>query len=201
MEESKSLRLESTKKKLEKLQKELEILIDKERRTYDRNEEREISHKINQVFCEIDRARSEIHLLENNPVASNETLDIYLEEGSIEEKIASFGIYLHGTSTRIGRVSLRSDFYESLWLGNVGYGLDEEYQGHRFMLQSLELLKETMIRMKIYKPVITVEPNNEPSIHTIKNFGGVLIQPHDGKKIWYDTYEVDLMADEAPKKK
>lgn len=192
MEESKSLRLESTKKKLEKLQKELEILIDKER---------EISHKINQVFCEIDRARSEIHLLENNPVASNETLDIYLEEGSIEEESASFGIYLHGTSTRIGRVSLRSNFYESLWLGNVGYGLDEEYQGHRFMLQSLELLKETMIRMKIYKPVITVEPNNEPSIHTIQNFGGVLIQPHDGKKIWYDTYEVDLMADETPKKK
>lgn len=199
MEESKSLRLESTKKKLEKLQKELEILIDKERRVYDRNEEREISHKINQVFCEIDRARSEIHLLENNPVASNETIDIYLEEGSIEEESAYFGIYLHGTSTRIGRVSLRGDFYRSL--GNIGYGLDEEYRGHRFMLQSLELLKETMIRMKIYKPVITVEPNNEPSIHTIQNFGGVLIQPHDGKKIWYDTYEVDLMADETPKKK
>jgi len=116
-----------------------------------------------------------------------------------EEENAEFGIFLHGTALRIGRVTLRSNVYNTL--GNVGYGLDEEYRGHRFMLQSLELLKETMIKMKIPKPIFTVEPDNEPSIHTIQNFGGVLIQPHDGKNLWYDTYEVDLMKEETPKRK
>lgn len=161
--------------------------------------ERELSDKIHQTFHEIDRVCGEIHLLENNSIASNEKLDIYLEAGSIEEENGEFGIYLHGISTRIGCVSLRSNFYKLL--GNVGYGLDEEYRGHRFMLQSLELLRKTMIQMKIYKPIITVESDNEPSIHTIQNFGGVLIQPHDGKEIWYDTYEVDLMTNKTSKKK
>jgi len=203
MNESKKRESQSKKEELQgnlnRLQMELDGLIHAQESTYDRNLERELSDKMRQTFHEIDKVRGEIYLLENDSIASNEKLDIYLESGSIEEENAEFGIFLHGTALRIGRVTLRSNVYNTL--GNVGYGLDEEYRGHRFMLQSLELLKETMIKMKIPKPIFTVEPDNEPSIHTIQNFGGVLIQPHDGKNLWYDTYEVDLMKEETPKRK
>lgn len=107
----------------------------------------------------------------------------------------NFEIFLHGTPTKIGHVRLNRDTDKVF--GNIGYGLDEEYRGHHFMLQSLDLLKDTMLKMKIVKLIITVEPDNEASIKTIQAFGGVLTENHD----WYDTYEVDLTKKESAKKR
>ena len=214
MEDSKNLELEFKKKDLESKKYELEQLCEelknliatKEEFYYWENKQRKIQRKIDRVTREINRIRSEIdrinveiYVLENNPVVSNENLDIYLREGNIEDGYGFFEIFLHGTSTKIGRVTLYT--YPMNAYGNVGYGLEEEYRGHRFMLQSLEILKETMIKMKIFKPIFTVEPDNLPSVHTIRNFGGTLIKDHQEYNTWYDTYEVDLMAEKPSKKK
>lgn len=164
------------------------------------DKQKEFNQKMDQIFHKMNIIRGEIYLLENKPVASNENLDIYLREGNIEDGYGFFEIFLRGTSTKIGRVTLYTYPIDDRY-GNVGYGLEEEYRGHRFMLQSLEILKETMIKMKIFKPVFTVEPDNEPSIHTIQNFGGTLIKNHQEYNTWYDTYEVDLMAEKPSKKK
>lgn len=189
------LRKRKLEEELEQLYKKLDAFIDEQAfyRSYGRDVG--IGQKISETYEEISKIRGEIHLIDKDPVASNEIIDIYLEEGSIEKGYGYFAIFLHGTSTKIGHVRLNNK--PDNQFGNIGYGLDEEYRGHRFMLQSLEILKETMLKMKIIKPILTVEPNNKASVRTIQNFGGVLIS----KNSYYDTYEVDLESDEISKKK
>lgn len=184
------------KERLEQLYDKLDFLVDEQAfyHPYGRDED-EINQRISETYEEINQIHGEIHLIDKDLVASSEIVDIYLEEGSIEKGYGYFAIFLHGTSTRIGHVRLNSR--PDNCYGNIGYGLGEGYRGHRFMLQSLELLKETMLKMKIIKPILTVEPDNMASVRTIQNFGGVLIRENSD----YDTYEVDLMKDETAKKK
>lgn len=134
------------------------------------------------------------------PVASNEILDIYLDYGSINRGYGNFEIFLHATSTKIGHIRLNTDVFREE-LGNIGYSLFEEYRGQHFMLQSLELLKDTMLKMKIVKPIITVKPQNLVSVKTIEAFGGILVQKHNDKELYYDTYEVDLLEKEEEKRR
>ncbi len=84
---------------------------------------------------------------------------------------------------------------------NIEYEIEKEHRGHHYALQSLELLIETMLKMKIRFPVITVLSQNEASIRTIQELGGRLIEPHDNKKQYYDTYEVNLLESSNPKRK
>lgn len=202
MEDSKNFELkrEELEGKLEQLQEKLDALIDEKRKIdyYDsnfENREREIRQKIRQTFQEMDIVHDKIRLFGNRLVACNEILDVYLDYGSVKKGYGNFEIYLHGTPNRIGYVRLIREPNNPY--GNVAYVLDEEYRGHRFALQSLELLKDTMLKLKIVKPIITVEPDNIASVRTIQNFGGVLTQNHG----WYDTYEVDLTKEESPKKR
>lgn len=58
-----------------------------------------------------------------------------------------------------------------------------------------------MLKMRIIKPIITVEPDNLASVKTIQAFGGVLVQKHNNKELYYDTYEVDLLGKQEPKKR
>lgn len=202
MENSKDLELELKKAKLEELQEKLDALFEKEREIYysesDSLDKRiEIRQEIEQVYQEKNRVYEEIFLLENQPVASNEILDIYPYDGDIKKDYGNFAIFLHGTSTRIGHVRLNR--VTDKVFGNIGYGLDEEYRGHHFMLQSLNLLKDSMLKMKIVKPIITVEPDNLASVKTIQAFGGILTEGHQEYNRYYDTYEVDLTDYESGK--
>lgn len=207
MEDSKNLELELKKEKLEEkleeLQEKLDVLYEKkwEIDYYNPdslNKEMEIHQEIEQVFQEMDRIHEEISLI-RPLVASDEILDIYLNNGGIKKGYGNFDVFIHGTSTKIGHVRLNRD--NNKVYGNVGYGLDEEYRGHHFMLQSLDLLKDTMLKMKIVKPIITVEPDNLASVKTIQAFGGILTEDHQEYNRYYDTYEVDLTGKESPKKR
>ena len=157
--------------------------------------QQEIDQKVKELFYRLDLIRGEIRFLEKNPIVSNEKLDIYFDHGSIENGYGIFEIHLHRSPTRIGYVRLIREPNNSF--GNISYELDKKYRGHRFILQSLELLKVTMLKMKIVKPIITVEPENLASVKTIQAFGGVLTEKHD----WYDTYEVDLLEKQETKKR
>ena len=208
MDDSKILEIEAKRdaleEKLENLEEKLELLYVEDRKIDldDSNfleKTMEIHTKKEQVFQEMDKIREEIDLLLKPLVASNETLDIYLENGGIRKGYGNFSVFLHGTSTRIGHVRLNRE--NNNVFGNVGYGLDAKYRGHHFMLQSLNLLKKTMLKMKIVKPVITVEPKNIASVKTIQAFGGVLTESHKDNDRYYDTYEVDLSNEEATKKR
>lgn len=159
------------------------------------NKKMEIHQEIEQIYQEMDKIHEEISLI-RPLVSSNEILDIYLNDGGIKKGYGNFDVFLHGTSTKIGHVRLNRDTDKVF--GNIGYGLDEEYRGHHFMLQSLNLLKDTMLKMKIVKPIITVEPDNLASVKTIQAFGGILTEKNNG---WYDTYEVDLTEKQSPKKR
>ena len=81
-------------------------------------------------------------------------------------------------------------------LGNVGAELNKEYRGNRYSLQALELLKDIMIDKGLTKPIFTVRPNNIPSIKTIENFGGKLIEEEPDLNI----YEVDLLENNVSRK-
>ena len=155
--------------------------------------------EIDKVNTAIDLIRDEIFLLRKNQICSNEKINLYFDYDSIERGYGEVIVVLHGTSTIIGSVRLNRENDDVF--GNISYGLNKEYRGHHFMLQSLELLKDTMLKMKIVKPIITVEPNNLSSVKTIQSFGGVLVQEHNDKEVYYDTYEVDLLEKEEKKRK
>lgn len=193
MEENQNLEIVKKRKELKELEEQLSLLQNTP--FSGSNKQQEIDNKIRNLFSKIDLVRGEIRFLEGNPIVSNEKLDIYLDNGSIENGCGIFEIHLHGTPNRIGYVRLIRDPHNSF--GNISYALDEKYRGHHFMLQSLDLLKDTMLKMKIVKPIITVEPDNEASIKTIQAFGGVLTENNG----WYDTYEVDLTEKQSPKKR
>lgn len=142
--------------------------------------------------------KDEMYFLEHSPLISNTNIDLYLESGSIEDDYVEFNIFLHETHTKIGHVTVNKVKDEVF--GNIGYGLYEEYRGHHFMLQSLELLKDTMLKTKLVKPIITVVPNNLASVKTIQDFGGYLVKEHNNKERYYDTYEVNLLEQQEPKK-
>lgn len=202
---------ENKKKELQEKEEELENLITKfhilNDTIYDispynpdfQKKRQKYREKITKILTTIDLLKNEIYFLKHNPVVSNAKLDLYLGRGSIEEGYVEFDVFLHATSVKIGHVRLNKE--NDNVFGNIGYGLDKEYRGHHFMLQSLELLKDIMLKMRIIKPIITVEPDNLASVKTIQAFGGVLVQKHNNKELYYDTYEVDLLEKQEPKKR
>ena len=204
MEENKQKELQEKEEELENLITKFHILNDSiyDISPYDpdfQEKRQKYREKITKVWTAIDLLKNEIHFLKHNPVVSNANIDLYLERGSIEEGYVELDVFLHETHTKIGYVRLNKE--NDKVFGNIGYGLYEEYRGHHFMLQSLELLKDIMLKMRIVKPIITVEPNNLASVKTIEAFGGVLVQEHNNKELYYDTYEVDLLEKQDPKKR
>ena len=194
MGENQDLEIVKKMEELKELEEQLSLLQNTSFSSSDNRQE--IDNKIGKLFSKIDLVRGEIRFLEGNPVVSNEKLDIYFDNGSMEDGYGIFEIHLHGTSNRIGYVRLIREPHNSF--GNISYALDGKYRGHHFMLQSLDLLKDTMLKMKIVKPIITVEPDNLASVKTIQAFGGILTEKNNG---WYDTYEVDLTEKQSPKKR
>ena len=157
----------------------------------------EKENSINFLLDEIYRLRDEIELLKG-PTLSNGIIDLYFEEENSDENVSFYYLTISGQRQKIGRIDIRWYAFDYMF-GNVGAELDKNYRGNRYALQSLELLKDVMIDRGLTKPIFTARPDNIPSIKTIENFGGKLIQEANEEQFW-NTYEVDLLENNVPRK-
>lgn len=133
-------------------------------------------------------------IITKGPTYTNGKLNLYLDDGSIESEEEIYKIALVDTENWIGTIRVTHVIYDYL-LANIGYELVKEARGNGYMIQALEILRQPLIDKGLSKPVLSVDPENIPSVRTIEKFGGKKINIGDK---WFDTYEVDL-TDESHK--
>ncbi len=92
----------------------------------------------------------------------------YLEDNTSTYK--QYNIYLCGNSEKIGFIEYRD--CDSLYLGNIGYHIYSEYNGHNFASKAVNLLNEILRKEGIESVVITANRDNIASIKTIEKVGG-----------------------------
>ena len=89
-----------------------------------------------------------------------------------------FDIYLPGKSEVIGRVDLRIGNTKHLVMygGHIGYGINEEYRGHRYAVKACNLIKRVAIEHGFKTLWITCNPDNLPSRRTCEILGCELVE-------------------------
>lgn len=170
------------------------LLLNKLKEKYKLSSSEEDFLEIRKIYWELDRAAEELIILKG-PKYSNGVLDLYLDENHYGKDEEKYNIALTGEHTWIGFVRITYTLFD-IFFANIGYELNKSARGNGYMIQALELLKEPMLEKGLEKPLISVDPNNIPSVRTIEKFGGKKID--NGNK-WYDTYEVDLNEDNYKK--
>lgn len=119
-------------------------------------------------------------------VISGEEIDLVKPDGFEDDEDFWFYITLHNTDTVIGEI-IFDDKYRNVELdGNVGYSIDNKYNGHGYAKKALDLLKKVLIDKKD-KMLINVYEGNEASRKTAINFGAKLVR----KGIKPDKYIID----------
>lgn len=183
------------KQKVSELEiKRMDLLM--KRKTCSKEEFSEYIPKINSLLDEINVLHYELSLL-RGPDFTNGVIDIYSDEDNDEIESIYF-ITIYGSQEKIGRIRVTWKNIEPQY-GNIGYSLKENYKGNHYTLQALELLKDTMINKGLTKPIFTAKPDNIPSIKTIENYGGKLIEEATEEQN-YNTYEVDLLENNVSRK-
>lgn len=80
-------------------------------------------------------------------------------------------------STPIGNCDLRIGHNARTYVGgNIGYGVDEPYRGHRYALKACRLLFELARRHGMDHLFITCVPDNAASARTCELAGGRLVE-------------------------
>ena len=189
-------RIDELKQKVLELEMQrMDLLL--KRRKISASEFRQFIPKINKLADDIYHLQERIQMLKD-PDFSNQLIDIYLDEYNSDDEESNYYITISGDYKRIGHVRVTwKSFLPTL--GNIGYELDENYRGHHYTLQALELLKDFFIKKGLTKPIFTAFPDNIASIKTIEGFGGKLITPASTEQS-YNTYEANLLENEQIKK-
>lgn len=86
-------------------------------------------------------------------------------------------IILKSDNTAIGKISLRlGENYHSYYNGNIGYEIDEKYQGHHYAFLACRMVLAIAKKHGMEKLYLTCDYNNIPSYKTIERLGGVLLE-------------------------
>ena len=112
-----------------------------------------------------------------------------------------FGICL-ADGTRIGQCDLRIGHNDRLYIGgNIGYGIDEGYRGHRYAAKACRLLFRQARKHGMDHLFITCVPENAASAKTCVIAGGKYVEtaaiPEDNEmyaegKRQVEVYRFDL---------
>ncbi len=87
-----------------------------------------------------------------------------------------FGICL-ADGTRIGQCDLRIGHNDRLYIGgNIGYGIDEGYRGHRYAAKACRLLFRQARKHELGYVLITCDPDNTASSRTCELAGGEYLE-------------------------
>ncbi|MDD2649218.1 MAG: GNAT family N-acetyltransferase [Eubacteriales bacterium] len=81
-----------------------------------------------------------------------------------------FRITLHGKRQEIGYVSVRDGEGGLMYYaGHIGYHITEKERGKHYALRACRLIAPALCELGFLDAVITCNPDNEASIHTIEN--------------------------------
>lgn len=140
--------------------------------------------------------RLKIKELLTNPsftILTDNKIDLHSTFSNIINGDHDYNIYLHDTNEHIGNISFRGTLkgkpYEG-YDGNIGYIIDEKYQGKGYALSALKLMTDKLYKEGIEEIFIATYKTNVPSIKTIEKFGGVLMNKYSTKNI--NLYRCDL---------
>ncbi|MBR2684823.1 MAG: GNAT family N-acetyltransferase [Erysipelotrichaceae bacterium] len=108
------------------------------------------------------------------------------------EKTYCFNIYLNDKNMRrIGYVDLRVGENEFLYyLGHIGYRINEEYRGHHYAAQAVELVLPFARKQKMKHLIITCNPDNIASKKTIENLHADYLETVKVPE-WHELYGRD----------
>lgn len=172
--------IQSTKKDLANQKRVLEEKIKKMKealRTIENNfvltpvvEELELN--ISKYERQIKAITQRLNMYEKGPDLTDEEIDIYIQNDP--NNISFHGtIYLHGKDIEIGNIEYRGPV-DSKWLGDIGYHIEREFNGHNYAYKALQLISSLIAAKGIEKVTITTYKDNIASVKTIEKFGGVL---------------------------
>lgn len=109
-----------------------------------------------------------------------------------EECDNRFDIYLHNTDENVGRIWFdENENFESdrvKYYGNVGYWIKKEYQGHKYALKALYLIKKVMLEDDVKTMLFSILPKNKPSRTTVERFGAHILC-HRNIPVSHELYE------------
>lgn len=88
-----------------------------------------------------------------------------------------WNIILKNENKAIGKISLRLGAnYHSHYNGNIGYEIDEEYQGHHYALLACQMILPVAKQHNMDKLYLTCDYDNVPSCKTIEKLGCILVE-------------------------
>ena len=117
--------------------------------------------KTNQLLL-MDKIREALKEL----VIGNDNLDIY--STCCENIYTQYDICIHGIKTKIGSIEFRK---KDVVYGDIGYYINEEYQGHGYAYEATCLLLKFLFQNGIKDVKIRAFISNIPSIKTIEKLG------------------------------
>ena len=146
-------------------------------------------NRLNEISQTLEELNTAILSLEG-PTSSNQEIDLYLNKEESNDEVEYYHITPHDSFEKIGYVRVTLKNFNPK-LGNIGYGIEEEYRGNHYALQALELLRKSILNHGLNSVIITTYPNNYASIRTIEQFGGSIVSEAN-QDCEYNTYEVVL---------
>lgn len=103
-----------------------------------------------------------------------------------------WNVYLKSKDVKIGSISFRIGHnYHSYYNGNIGYEIDEEYQGNNYAYKACKMLMDVAIYHQMDKIYFSCTYDNIASYKTIEKLGGKLIEEITPPKD-YIYYFVDI---------
>ncbi len=121
---------------------------------------------------------------ESNYIIGDNELEIKRFGNSLENM---YSIYLRNQGIKVGYIDYRGYHFSSL-VGDIGYVIDMQYQGHNYAAKALELLSYYLYENSIPDFYISVFTDNTPSLkiilRTIFAHGGDIVE-NNGKIITF----------------
>lgn len=105
-------------------------------------------------------------------VTSSDELSL-LEVPSESPYARQYYIYENATCRKVGKIDYRD--YKDDYLGDIGYSIFPDYQGHHYAEKALSLLLHYLEKNNIEQVVINTYDDNIASIKTIERNGGIPI--------------------------
>lgn len=103
-------------------------------------------------------------------------IDVY-EPGNGDLPFYWWDIVLKTDSKPVGKISLRlGQNYHSYYNGNIGYEIDEEYQGHHYALLACQMVLKIAKQHGMSKLYLTCDHDNIASYKTIERLGATLVE-------------------------
>jgi tagatose 1,6-diphosphate aldolase len=122
--------------------------------------------------------------LNDYEIISGDEIDLKLIKKSLGDKVKGrspeykFQIQLHKSDQSIGHINLRLEDSEKImqYIGHIGYGVDEEYRGHKYSYKACKLITRVMGDHKMESVIITCNPDNYSSRNTCELLGAELLE-------------------------